>query len=68
MNLRDGTIRGPSFLVLLFLEGPPPVVAVLLTDDDDLDSKIDEPKEVSGAPNDRGTLCDLSGGCPTAPS
>ena len=44
------------------------MVVVLLTDDDDLDSKIDEPKEVSGAPNDRGTLCDLSGGCPTAPS
>lgn len=67
INLRD---EAPSLLVflLLLLEGPP-VAAVSLAASDDFDSKVDDTNDVSDAPNEIGrTLCNLSTGCPTAPS
>lgn len=66
MKFRDGALWR-SLLVFLVLEDPP-AAPLLLTDPGDLELKIDEPKEVSGAPNDAGTLCDVSCRYPTAAS
>lgn len=61
MNLRDGASRGSSLMVF-FLEEGPPGAPMLLIDPDDLESNIDEPKEASAMPNDKGTLFVVSCG------
>lgn len=66
INFRDEAALRSSLLVFL-LEGPP-AAPILLTVSDDFELKIDEPKDVSGAPNDTGPLRDVSTGYPTAPS
>ncbi len=66
MNFRDEAAWRSSLMVFL-LEGPPEA-PILLTVPDDFELNTDEPKEVSGAPNDTGPLRDASSGYPTAPS
>lgn len=56
-NLPEGAGSG-SFFSILLLEDPA-VAALFLTGPDDFGIKIDESKEVSGAPNETGPFCDL---------